>query len=78
VAELSVKRQARLHRGLKYLWLALGLWSLSPLAGAETFRNSVAVVVFISIYANYVSHWSTERALEAQQESRRGNPDLPD
>lgn len=60
----------RVHKSLKWFWFVVAIFSILPLGPAKEFRSSIAVVVFISIYANYVSHWSTERAIDAQLEAR--------
>lgn len=73
----DVKFQVWLHRMVKYFWLAIAIFGILPLDSSDAIRNSIPILFFISVYANYVSHWSTERALEAQLEARElgeGNP----
>lgn len=65
--------QRRLHQFLKYFWFGLAVFSITPWGHFLT--NSIAVIFFISVYANFVSHWSTERAIDAQLETRENNGD---
>jgi hypothetical protein len=42
-------------------------WGLSAVPVALTsLRNSVALIVFVSIYANFISHWSTLQGLRVE------------
>jgi hypothetical protein len=61
------------HRMLKFVWLSFGIFGIMPTKYSELVRSSIPVLFFISVYANYISHWSTERAIEAQLESRKDN-----
>lgn len=67
----SAKFQLKLHKYLKYVWLAIAIFSVTP--WGTFIQQSLAAVVFFSIYANYVAHWSTERAIEAELSANGNN-----
>lgn len=48
----------RLHRWLKWLWICPGL----PVS--FLLRNSIPWLVFMSVYAIIVGHWSAEEAAD--------------
>lgn len=50
----------RIHGVLTLAWLAVGLLGLLPIAAP--FRESIAVLFFISVYANVAGHWSSWQA----------------
>lgn len=66
----DVEFQYKTNLVLKYFWLAFGIFGLLPFALSISIRTSIPILFFVSVYANYVSHMSTERALAAQLESR--------
>lgn len=52
----STKAQRHLHLGLAGVWLLLVIPTLL------WFRESVLWVAFMSLYANFVGHWSAYQA----------------
>lgn len=52
----------RVHKYLTFAWLAL----IPPILLTDA-KDSVAVVVVISIYANVVGHWSSWQAAKAER-----------
>lgn len=56
----------RVHKYLTFVWLAL----IPPILLTDA-KNSVAVVVVISVYANVVGHWSSWQAAKAEQKVDR-------
>jgi hypothetical protein len=55
----------RLHAGLAVAWLVFAV----PCILIPSLRNSVPLLVFISIYANVAGHWSSWQASRAEDEA---------
>lgn len=53
----------RLHAILTIAWLAFA----APCLMIPGWRNSVPLLVFISIYANVAGHWSAWQAARAEE-----------
>ena len=56
----------RLHYAAAWLWLAS-----FPLVLLQGWQTSVPLLVFISIYANVVGHWSSGMAMRVEVEMKR-------
>lgn len=67
----SADSSVQIHRWLKWLWILLAIPILL------FFQTSVPVLVFISVYANIVGHWSSEQAgkVEKKQEEADNKKD---
>lgn len=53
----------RVHAFLSILWLGLSL------PAVLLWRDSVPFLVFVSVYANFVGHWSSWQAARAEDAS---------
>lgn len=51
----------KFHLVMTIFWACVAL----PVA-FTSLRNSVALIVFVSIYANFISHWSTLQGLRVE------------
>lgn len=60
----SADSSVKVHRVLKWLWIMPGI----PIS--YMLRNSIAYLVFLSVYAIATGHWSAEQAgiVEKKQE----------
>lgn len=54
----------RLHLALTVAWFAVAF----PIMLTDL-RNSIALLVFISVYANVAGHWSAWQASRAEEEA---------
>lgn len=50
----------QIHAFLTVLWLVLAI------PAVLSWRNSVPFLVFVSVYANFVGHWSSWQAARAE------------
>jgi hypothetical protein len=62
----------KFHRGSKWLWIVA-----IPVSEATTLRSWLPWLVFMSLWANVVSHWGAERAIEAQLAAHKKAEDAP-
>jgi hypothetical protein len=57
----------RLHAVLTVAWLLFAV----PVLLIPGWKDSVALLVFISIYANVAGHWSSYQGVRAEEASER-------
>jgi hypothetical protein len=60
---LSANAYRQLHIVLAWFWLLISI----PVILTAGLRNSVPLLVFISIYANVASHWAAAAAARVEQ-----------
>lgn len=58
---LNAQQSRRIHLTLTLAWLALGIPTLL------WWKNSIAWVAWMSLYANVVGHWSAMQAARAEE-----------
>lgn len=61
---MSARSLRHLHAALTVGWL-----SFAPFAIFTSLRNSVPLLVGISVYANVAGHWSAWQAARAEEEN---------
>lgn len=59
---MSPRGLRHLHAGLTVMWLAF-----APVAMLTSLRESVPLLVGISVYANVAGHWSAWQAARAEE-----------
>jgi hypothetical protein len=57
--------QKRMHGALTLTWLAF-----APIAVLTNLKNSIPLLVFISVYANVAGHWAAYEAAKADEYQR--------
>lgn len=62
-ALFTVRRLLIVNRTAKWLWIVA-----IPVTEFTGLRTALPWLLFMSLWANVVSHWTVERALEAQLE----------
>lgn len=71
IAPTSLEAQHRTHLIWAWSWFSFGLLGLADyLWGTEYVANSIPVLFFISVYANFTGHLSTAQAAKAAIEAR--------
>jgi hypothetical protein len=55
---------------LRFHASAMGVWALALIPTVLWWKESILWVAFMSLYANFVGHWSAYQAVRAERTSR--------
>jgi hypothetical protein len=62
---MSPKTTVKMHKVLTYVWGALAIPTLL------FWTQSIPWIVFMSLYANFVGHWSAYTAAKAERQAEK-------